>query len=105
MGLLGLACKLEYPSMLVSVRNTGTGSWARTRLGQLTDCATEDRPRDWECLGEQGSRELTRLDQYAGCLARARPKARDNAVRRGSRDSPAWAALGLGLEVQDDWGF
>lgn len=91
--------------MLVSVRNTGTGSWARTRLGQLTGCATEDKPRDSEQPGWTRIQGTYQTGPIYRMHARARPEARDNAGRRGSRGSPAWAALGLGLEVQDDWGF
>ena len=40
-----------------------------------------------------------------GCMARAGPKARDSAGGKGFRGSPAWAALGLGLEVQGDGGL
>lgn len=38
-------------------------------------------------------------------MARAGPEARDSAGGKGFRGSPAWAALGLGLEVQGDWGL
>lgn len=59
LGLLGLVCKLQYPSMLVSVLEQGLGHSPEQVSSQAMqhrlDLGTGDS------LGGQGSRELTRL--------------------------------------------